>query len=243
MRVRWFETEAGVEVPAVDTERMREIDRIAIEEVGPNLFQMMENAGRSCALTAIDMLGAGWRSIPIVVLAGSGGNGGGGICAARHLTNRGAMVTVVMSEPEGMALVTEQQLAVFRAAGGNLALTPDGMSPGLVVDALIGYGLGGVPRGATRELIEWAIGQPAPILSLDVPSGIDATAGDALGPHIQASVTLTLALPKTGLGSPAAGTLTLADIGIPHEVYRRAGIDLPGGIFGSSFRVDVRPVR
>lgn len=241
VRTHWYTTEAGVEVPAVDTDQMREIDRIAIEQVGPNLFQMMENAGRSCALTAIDMLGAGWRSIPIVVLAGSGGNGGGGICAARHLANRGATVTVVVSDSAGCAPVTEQQLGVFRAAGGVLAPSPIGMSPGLVVDALIGYGLGGVPRGATRELIEWAIGQPAPILSLDVPSGIDATTGESSGPHVSASATLTLALPKTGLGSPAAGALTLADIGIPREVYRRVGIDVPKGLFDATFRVGLRP--
>jgi len=241
MRAQWFTTEAGVEVPAVDTDQMREIDGIAIEEIGPNLFQMMENAGRSCALTAIDMLGAEWRSTRIVVLAGTGGNGGGGICAARHLANRGAAVTVVVSDITGCAPVTEQQLGIFRAAGGVLSSLPDGSFPGLVVDALIGYGLGGTPRGATRELIEWAAEQPASVLSLDVPSGIDATTGESQGLHVRATATLTLGLPKTGLSSPATGALTLADIGIPREVYRRSGIDVPNGLFDAGFRVGLRP--
>ena len=72
-----FSTPSGVEVPTVTTDQMREIDRIAMEETGPNLFQMMENAGRNLAEMAMECLGATWRQAKIVVLAGSGGNGGG----------------------------------------------------------------------------------------------------------------------------------------------------------------------
>src|SRR6516225_9315083 len=79
-----FVTAYGVEVPAVDAAQMREVDRIAMEETGPNLFQMMENAGRNLARLAIDVLGDRWQEAKVLVLSGSGGNGGGGICAARH---------------------------------------------------------------------------------------------------------------------------------------------------------------
>jgi len=68
--------------------KMREVDRVAMDETGPNLFQMMENAGRNLAELAFEKIGEGWRNAKIVVLAGTGGNGGGGICAARHLANR-----------------------------------------------------------------------------------------------------------------------------------------------------------
>ncbi len=81
-------TDTGVKVPAVTEAQMREIDHIAVEETGPNLFQMMENAGRNLALAAIGMLGDAWQDARVLVMAGSGGNGGGGICAARHLANR-----------------------------------------------------------------------------------------------------------------------------------------------------------
>ncbi len=64
---------------------MRELDRIAVEETGSNLFQMMENAGRNLGLAAILMLGDDWRDTRVLVLAGSGGNGGGGNCAARRI--------------------------------------------------------------------------------------------------------------------------------------------------------------
>ena len=78
-----FITDKGIEFPSVTTEQMIEVDRQAMEETGPNLFQMMENAVRNLALQAIDCLGEDWQEANIVVLAGSGGNGGGGICAAR----------------------------------------------------------------------------------------------------------------------------------------------------------------
>src|SRR5215469_15771025 len=87
-----FITEDGIEVPAVDTDQMREVDRIAVEETGPNLYQMMENAGRNLASLAIEVMGKEWQKAKILVLAGTGGNGGGGICAARHLANRNSTV-------------------------------------------------------------------------------------------------------------------------------------------------------
>lgn len=103
----------------------------------------------------------------------------------------------------------------------------------LVIDALIGYGLGGAPRGAAAALIRAANEQAAPVLSLDLPSGLDATTGEAYEPTIRASATLTLALPKTGLLAPGAaewtGELYLADIGIPAEVYREPGLGLEVG--------------
>jgi len=238
-----FVTDAGIEVPAVTAEQMREVDRVAIEEVGPNLYQMMENAGRSLALTVLDTMGDVGVRKPVVVLAGTGGNGGGGICAARHLANRGVDVAVVLSDSTGLRPVTEEQLSTYRGTGGRVVSLDElhERDAGVVVDAIIGYSLGGAPRGAPREMIDWAASQTAPVISLDVPSGIDATSGEAPGAHVLASTTLTLALPKTGLDVPAAGDVLLADIGIPREVYRRAGIDVPAHVFGERYRVSVRP--
>ena len=244
MTARAFVTDAGIEVPAITTGQMREVDRVAIEEVGPNLYQMMENAGRNLALTVLDRLGDDWPSTPIAVLAGTGGNGGGGICAARHLANRGADVTVVISEQEQLTPVPQEQLAVYRGTMGKLVQADElgVLKPGLVVDAVIGYSLGGAPRGIARRMIDWMGDQPAPVVALDVPSGIDSTTGEALGSHVQAAATLTLALPKTGLDADAAGDVMLADIGIPAEVYRRVGIAVPVGLFGSRYRVALRPI-
>ncbi len=238
-----FVTDEGVEVPAVTTEQMREIDRIAIEEIGPNLYQMMENAGRSLALTVLDMLGREWAASPIIVLAGRGGNGGGGICAARHLANRGAAVTVVVSDLGGLNPVPRAQLGIYRATGGKLASPDqlDNLTAGVVIDSIIGYSLKGAPTGVPKEMIGWIGSQAAPVVCLDLPSGIDATSGEAAGAHVRGSATLTLALPKTGLRVDTAGDLFLADIGIPNEVYRRVGLDVSNEIFRERYRVPVRP--
>ena len=237
-----FVTGAGVEVPAVTADQMREVDRIAIEETGPNLYQMMENAGRSLAEATIRRLGPDWSHDTIVLLAGTGGNGGGGICGARHLVNRGGEVVVIVSDESRMGVVPTQQLAVYRAANGWVRGPDDldDLKPSLIVDAVIGYSLSGSPHGAALQMIEWALGEDAPVLSLDVPSGIDSTTGGSQGPHVRATQTLTLALPKTGLIATAAGEMLLADIGIPSETYRRAGIQVPMGIFGDESIVPVR---
>jgi NAD(P)H-hydrate epimerase len=69
------------------------------------------------------------------------------------------------------------------------------------------------------------------VLSLDLPSGVDATSGDTPGVHVRADRTLTLALPKTGLVASAAGSLLLADLGIPLATYRKAGVTLDSSPF------------
>lgn len=221
-----FTTSNGVAVPAVTTKQMREVDRIAIEETGPNLFQMMENAGRSLALQAIDMLGDNWRQQRILILTGTGGNGGGGICAARHLINRGANVGLVFTNEQKLSTTVEWQKHIYTAAGGQFIDPADLVAekPNLIIDAIIGYSLTRSPHGIARELINWCNHQAAPVLSLDIPSGIDSTTGDTPGVFIRATRTMTLALPKIGLINPAAGEITLADIGIPSATFNQAGI-------------------
>jgi len=232
-----FFTESGAEIPSVTAEQMREIDRIAIEETGPNLFQMMENAGRSLALLALDFLGREWRKARVTVLAGGGGNGGGGICAARHLANRGIAVSLCLAT-ERFGEVPAQQRRIFRSTRGKEIDRDDlnRVPADLIVDALIGYGLTDAPRGTAAALIDWANGSGTPILSLDLPSGLNAatgvTYGEAIGPH----VTLTLALPKRGLHPGRTGALFLADLGIPEETYRRAGVEAASP-FGNRFYI------
>ena len=235
-----FTNSSQVPVPAVTEAEMREVDRVAIEETGPNLYQMMENAGRNLALSAMEMTEDQPRG-PIVVLVGTGGNGGGGITAARHLANRGYEVSVSVTDESRLKGVPADQLKIYAGTNGE-TVSPSSinqLSPALVVDALIGYSLQGTPSGAVADLIGWANAQAAPILSLDLPSGLDATSGETPGAHVVPSTTLTLALPKAGLVNPVAGNLVLADIGIPAETYRRVGIAVSDDIFGRDYRIDL----
>lgn len=228
-------------IPAVTADQMREIDRIAIEETGPNLYQMMENAGRSLAMATVERLGTHARTV--FVLAGGGGNGGGGICAARHLANHGVDVTLVLADESGLGEVPAQQLKVFASTSGDIR-SPDklsGLGAHIVVDALIGYSLSGAPRGVVADLVGFANTRGEQVIALDVPSGIDATTGEAAGDHITADLTVTLALPKTGLDVAAVGRLELADIGIPRAVYKQAGVAGPATAFGLGYRIRITP--
>ena len=221
-----FQTEDGVAVPALSAEQMREVDRIAVEELGLGILQMMENAGRNLAENVLDMLDE--VQGVVAILAGSGGNGGGGICCARHLHNRGFEVRVILDrDPSTLTGAARDQLHVLQTVGLRPVRYAEAEGvirrSDIVVDALIGYGLRGSPRGRTAELIELCVRHATRILSLDVPSGLNATTGEAPGPVVVPERTLTLALPKTGLRS-TGGELYLADIGIPPEVYQQLGL-------------------
>jgi len=209
-------------VPALTTEEMRAVDRAMVEDLHIELVQMMENAGRTLADLAITR----FSPTSVTVLAGPGGNGGGGLVAARHLANRGCQVQVVLSEPDRLTPVPAHQADILARMGLATAGRP--AAADLVIDALIGYGLRGNPAGAAAELITWANDQPAPVLALDTPSGLDLTTGAASTPAVWATATLTLALPKAGLlDAPRAGELYLADISVPPLVYQRMGIAVP----------------
>ncbi|MBK8050555.1 MAG: NAD(P)H-hydrate epimerase [Anaerolineales bacterium] len=221
-------------VPGVSTQQMQEVDRRMVADYGIVLLQMMENAGRNLAELARRLLADDVVDRPIVVLAGKGNNGGGGMVAARHLFNAGAWVQVICSYPQARYQgAPAQQLATLQAMGVPLAWAEDGweLPPAdLIIDAIIGYGLRGAPRGNARNLIQLANSSTAPVLSLDTPSGVDTGDGIVYTPHIQATATLTLALPKLGFLAPAAmaacGELYLADISVPAALYAGLGLQV-----------------
>lgn len=150
------------------------------------------------------------------------------MCCARHLRNHGVGVDLVLDRPPSrLAGAAAEQFRVLAESG--VTPVPDDEVPrvaggaSLIVDALTGYGLVGAPHGRVAELIEIANQSGGRILSLDVPSGVNATTGDIFGEAIHPERTLTLALPKTGLAR-IPGELYVADIGITLEVYERLSI-------------------
>ena len=220
------------DVPFITTEQMVEVDRAMTEDFEIDLVRMMENAGRCLAhLARVRFLGGDPREKRVAVLAGTGGNGGGAMVAARRLHGYGAKV-VVFAMREAMSEVASQQAGILEQIGVPLFF---GRAPGgeaaVVLDGLIGYSLQGSPRGIAAEMIDWANGVDTPILSLDTPSGLDTATGRAFDPTIRATATMTLALPKVGLRHNAdiVGELYLADISVPRELYGRPplGLDVP----------------
>lgn len=238
-----FTTLEGQFIPAVTAEQMREVDRIAVEEFGLGVLQMMENAGRGLALNAIEMLGS--VEGEVAILAGSGGNGGGGLCCGRHLHNRGLTVHVVLDREARMIRGSAAAQYHILERAGLRAKDPEQAErliagADLVVDALIGYSLQGAPRGRVEELISICNQSTARVLSLDIPSGVDATNGERPGAAIQPERTLTLALPKTGLIG-VRGELILADIGIPPQLYRDLDIAVEP-LFGDRYSLPLQVV-
>ena len=216
-----------VRAPFVTRAEMAEVDRLMVEELGIDLARMMENAGRSLAhLARVLFLDGNPVGKTVTVLAGRGGNGGGALVAARRLHGWGARVQIVLAggREEGAGPAGEQ-LAILRRLGVRIRAEgePATLTQELVVDGLIGYGLSGPPRGRVAALIEWTNRQDAPVLSLDLPSGLDASAGLVTLPIVRATATLTLALPKVGLAAAGAdafvGKLFLADLGVPPSLY------------------------
>jgi NAD(P)H-hydrate epimerase len=236
------------EVPYLTTEQMVEVDRAMIEEYKIELVQMMENAGRSLARLASERFlvtrTVGGR---VTILAGTGGNGGGALVCARRLHGWGARVEVFVTAAD-LGPVPGHQLEILRRMGVAVE-TAGGVGSSapadLVIDGVIGYSLRGAPRGAASDLIRWANGQQAPILSLDVPSGVDSTTGTVFDPAISATATMTLALPKDGLRAPGVektvGELYLADIGVPPQLYANPALQLHvGPVFAAGEILRVR---
>jgi len=165
--------------------------------------------------------------------------------AARHIHNWGASVDVQLAAEEArLKEVPAHQWKILKGMqvpGINGAREPV-QKPDLIIDAILGYGLQGNPRGEAAKWIEWTNAQDSPVLALDAPSGLDTTSGTPGTPTIMATNTLTLALPKTGLLKPEAkeyvGKLYLADISVPRELYRRMGIEV-GTLFGEDTIVEV----
>lgn len=223
-------------MPAITVDQMREVDRLVVEVYGTGLVQMMEHAGRNLAELARILLGGAVAGKSVLIAAGKGNNGGGGLVAARHLSNWGAVVTALI---ESSAALRDVPLLQWRALHrlparreeGSAALeTMSHAQTDLVIDALVGYGLDAAPRGWIAKMIGRINTQAAPVLALDVPSGLDATTGAAYTPCVKATTTMTLALPKTGLLVPVAqpyvGMLYLADIGVPPVLYAHLGLDV-----------------
>ena len=231
-----FRTADGNAVPAVTAAEMRAVDRVAVEEFGIEVLQMMEHAGRTLARTV--------RAVSdgsVTVLAGNGGNGGGGLCCARQLVNRGSDVRVVLDrEPSELTGPAAHHYETVDAMGVPVAVGPDALQDGrraVFVDALVGYGLRGPLSGTAAELVGAIESGATPVVSLDVPSGVDATTGERPGVTVEPERVHTLALPKTGLNGVDVD-LVLADIGLPSGVYDRLDIPVERP-FGEGSRVSL----
>src|SRR5438132_8867442 len=190
---------------AVVAAEMRELDRRATDEFGVPSLLLMENAGAAVARSAQHMLAFPEPAIQdprIVVVAGRGNNGGDGLVAARHLHAAGWDVHITLAGPEERVQgEARANLEMVQRAGVPLAVVeaaPERFNADLIIDALLGTGLKGDPTGLSAALVEAINRSGAPVLAVDVPSGLNADTGRA-AVCVRAVRTVTFALPKVGL--------------------------------------------
>jgi hydroxyethylthiazole kinase-like uncharacterized protein yjeF len=204
--------------PLPDAERMRAIDRWAIDTRSVPSLDLMERAGTGVTRAVERLVPDG----PAVVMCGTGNNGGDGLVVARLLRDAGREVTVVCAGSQAK-LTGDARVNLERLPGGSpleLAQGADALAgASVVVDALLGTGFAGEPRGEIGEGIVAIGGCSAPVVSVDVPSGVDASTGVVSGAAVRAMKTVTFHAPKPGLwihpGKAHAGEVEVLDIGIP----------------------------
>ena len=204
-------------IELLTTAEMAEADRLTIAGGTPGL-ELMENAGRAVA----DAAGALPQGRRVVVVAGPGNNGGDGFVAARHLAERGCAVQVsFVGDPK--RLKGDAALAAERWSGPTAPATPAALADcDLVIDALFGAGLDRAVEGLPRAMIAAMNASAAPIIAVDLPSGVNGTTGAVMGAAVNATQTVTFFCRKTGHlllpGRLHCGAILVADIGIPAGV-------------------------
>ncbi|MFM1655483.1 NAD(P)H-hydrate dehydratase [Brevibacillus sp. B_LB10_24] len=219
-------------------EEMRKLDEHTIKAIGLPAIVLMENAGAAVAreverFSRESGLARPGRSARWAVLAGKGNNGGDGLVAARHLIESGMEATVIyavspeqLSGDAGFQRDLASRLGVPTQTYGRAPI--DWHSYDGIVDALIGTGSKGAPRGSYAELIRAANESGLPIISVDIPSGLDPDTGRVHDPCIRAARTVALAFLKRGLvqqpGAETAGQVAVGQIGIWPDLARQFGI-------------------
>jgi NAD(P)H-hydrate epimerase len=219
-------------IPLYTAAQVRELDRIAIQERNIAGYQLMSRAGQALA----DCVARRWpRLRRVCIVCGAGNNGGDGYVLGRLLRDAGVEVTLLgLADPDTLSGDAARAAGDYRAAGGVVA--PYGgelpHDAELLVDALLGTGLDRPVEGRYRDVIEALNRHPAPLLAVDVPSGLHADTGAILGVAVQAACTVTFIGRKrglyTGAGGQQAGSVEFADLAVPPDIYstQRAGVEL-----------------
>jgi hydroxyethylthiazole kinase-like uncharacterized protein yjeF len=214
-------------LPILDNAAMREADRHTIETLGVPGIVLMENAARGIVETLCTRYPEAKR---LLIVCGPGNNGGDGLAAARHLSNRGIGVEVVLiGDPARLSPDAATNLAIANALGIPVQVIEDGSNarldralaagPDLVVDALLGTGLDRPLGGRLATAVTHLNEAPCPKVAVDVPTGLSGASAAATGVVLKANLTVTLAALKHCHVLPpaclACGEVVVVDIGIP----------------------------
>ncbi|MDV5165329.1 MAG: NAD(P)H-hydrate epimerase [Candidatus Scalindua sp.] len=221
---------------ALGRDEVREIDRKAMEEYEIPGIILMENAGKNAAEEILKML-PGTDSARVAVFCGKGNNGGDGFVIARHLHNKGVDVSVylttevsrVLSDGDSstnLKILLNMNLEINELHEGHIEKIGEVLHDyNVIVDAIFGTGLRGEVREPVRTLIAKINEADVPVVSIDIPSGLDCDDGVVLGTAVKATKTVTFVAAKTGFfeecGKEYTGELIVSDISVPRELIEK----------------------
>jgi NAD(P)H-hydrate epimerase len=219
-KLRWDE------VPRLSGAQMQQLLMLATGKYGMDNRVLVEHTARNL----VGLVEAFAPDGPVLVVAGRGNNGSGGLAAARLLGSRGRRVWVVPThEYENYSGTPREQLELLRHFDSvKIKSSLPKMKYGCVIDAAIGTRLEGPPRGRTLDVITIVnkLAGSCPVVSLDVPTGMRVDDGAVPGAVLEASITLSVALPKQGIApGGVVGRLFIGDVGLPAALLGDLGIE------------------
>ncbi len=218
---------------------MQLIDKLAQERFDIPSIKLMENAGDAAAACAIDMLKQASGHKKAAVFCGKGNNGGDGFVISRKLIeNRIEVDTFTLCVENELKGDAATNFSILKKMGATIISLKDGITAPsltkdyiLIIDALFGTGFKGKPNDFISSLISSINKSGVQILSVDVPSGLDATSGTSAGECIKADQTITFGLPKTGFykedGPRSTGNIVVKNIGFPETLLSDPPEDNP----------------
>jgi NAD(P)H-hydrate epimerase len=235
--------------PVLTPDEARALDR-ATQDAGTPAEVLMERAGRAVARAVVDLAG-GVYGRRAVVVCGKGNNGGDGLVVARHLARWGMRVAVVavettdtLREPAAANLGRLGEVGVRVREWSSATLAHELARADVAIDAIFGTGFRGSPEDEWAEAIDGLNAGPAPVVAVDIPSGVNGATGAVEGAAVRAELTVTFGAAKVGAvllpGAELAGTVRVVDIGFPDELmHANAFLVEPSDVVGW---LPVRPV-
>jgi len=210
-------------------DQVRQVDQLAIEQLGIPGIVLMENAARNAAAQAMAILPppsaagcSGESGGRVIILCGGGNNGGDGYAIARLLHNAGFEVTIhATKDPAALTgdAATNARIARKMKLPINMSPLPDLSEADLLIDALLGTGFIGQVRPEMASIITSMNASKTLILAVDVPSGLDCDTGQPAATTVRAATTVTFVAQKVGFAADSAkaylGRVVVADIGTP----------------------------
>ncbi len=218
-------------IPVLPLSQLKRFSRLLTDYFGLSELQLQENAGRMVAALVRELFGP-LDKLQVGIVVGTDFKAGVALAAARFLKNRGVkIITALLGRPENES--SELQLEILKKMTDHIHVLrwPSLETVDVIIDGIAGFTLDHPPSGRMKEMIDYVQASNRPVLSIEIPSGINAVDGRPFENLIRANGTIALGIPKEPLffepNRKYVGSVYLADVGIPSSAYEKLGIKMP----------------